>query len=374
VISILASSSLPDGIEMTADIDGTIRRISYTAIGAGLEPSADAAVAAMLMPAMSTRGPLVAPEPISPRLAAAIPKIQEILRSWEQRIPAYSRYAAVPVEAAVRQQLRLRPKRRVAAFFTGGVDSFYTVARHRDEIDMLVYVHGFDVRLDDSRFDELVITQLRLAAAALGKPLVEVWTNLRSVTDRYTDWTDYHGSALASVALILASEFERIYIPATLTYAHLIPLGSHPLLDPLWSTEDVEIVHDGCEASRLDKLSAISDDVVARSHLRVCWKNRAGRYNCGSCEKCLRTMVALQALGVLHLFETFPDVVDPASIARTDLPEVRFTWEASLALLKQTNGDPRLARALDRRLHSARARFVHGGIRVAYRVRDLMKG
>jgi hypothetical protein len=74
------------------------------------------------------------------------------------------------------------------------------------------------------------------------------------------------------------------------------------------------------------------------------------------------------------LFETFPDVVDPASIARTDLPEVRFTWEASLALLKQTNGDPRLARALDRRLHSARARFVHGGIRVAYRVRDLMKG
>ena len=40
-----------------------------------------------------------------------------------------------------------------------------------------------------------------------------------------------------------------------MTYAHLGPLGSHPLLDPLWSSEDVELVHDGCEATRLDKLA-----------------------------------------------------------------------------------------------------------------------
>jgi hypothetical protein len=364
---------VPEGLLMVADIDGAVERITFTARGAELVASTDAGLAALLLPTMRVGGPLVVRGATSLQLVASLPKIQQIIRNWEQRFPSYAVYRAVTVDAPNHVESPPPRRRRVAAFFSGGVDSFYTLAQHRDEIDALVYVHGFDVAIDDERLDEQVTSQLRAAALALNKPLVEIRTDLRTFSDRYSNWLDYHGSALASIALLLATEFERMYVPATLTYAHLIPLGSHPLLDPLWSTENVELIHDGCEASRLDKLALLANDPVAQAHLRVCWENRKGRYNCGSCEKCLRTMVALRALGVLSSFETFPDTIKPSAIAKIELPEIRYTWEASLALLKKTGNDPTLARTLERRLYNSRVRLLRTGVRYARRFREMFR-
>jgi hypothetical protein len=356
-----------DGLEMHVDIAGTRKEILFRAKGVDLEGSADAGLAAMLLPAMRVGGSLICSEPSSVRLVGSLPRIQEIFRNWEQHYPSYSCYQTVTVETDVRQPERPRPGRGVASFFTGGVDSFYTVARHREEIDALVYVHGFDVPLDKPKLDGEVVTKLRQAASMLDKPLIEVWTNIRSITDRYAEWVQYHGSALAAVALLLAPAFAKIYVPATLTYAHLMPLGSHPLLDPLWSTEEVELIHDGCESSRLEKLPIIVDDPAARATLRVCWENRRGRYNCGSCEKCLRTMVCMRALGLLDAFETFPDQVDLAAIARVAIPESRYVWGASYELLKRSQLDPALERALGHRLYSKNALRMHSALHTATR-------
>ncbi len=326
----------------------------------------------MLLPAMRVGGPLVATEPASSRLVASLPKIQEVFRNFELCEPSYGQYQPVNIDVRRRRDGHSRQRRRVASFFTGGVDSFYTVARHRHEIEALVYVHGFDLD-DNPQLDARVSGKIRAAAAGLGKPLIEVRTNLRSVTDKYAQWVDYHGSALASVALMLAPELDVVYVPATVTNANPEPNGSHPLLDPLWSTEDVELVHDGCEASRLDKLSMIAADPMARAHLHVCLWNREGQYNCGACEKCLRTMVCLRALGVLDAFETLPDTLNLAAIARVKLPEVPYTWEATLQHLKKSGVDPALTRALDHRLHSTRARLVHTGVQNVERTADLIQ-
>ena len=40
-------------------------------------------------------------------------------------------------------------------------------------------------------------------------------------------------------------------------------------------------------------------------HLRVCWKNVGNKVNCGRCEKCVRTMLALEACGKLGCFSGF---------------------------------------------------------------------
>src|SRR5262249_41756622 len=152
---------------------------------------------------------------------------------------------------------------------------------------------------DDDALGAMVLDGVRHAAAELGLPLVEVRTDVRAFSDRFSRWDHYHGAALATVAHLLAPYFSRVFVPATQTYAFLAPLGSHPLLDPLWSSEDVELVHDGLEAPRLDKLAVVASEPAARHWLRVCWENRNGAYNCGRCEKCLRTMVALDALGEL---------------------------------------------------------------------------
>ena len=55
---------------------------------------------------------------------------------------------------------------------------------------------------------------------------------------------------------------------------------------------------------------------VARSTLRVCWQNEPGTLNCGRCDKCLRTMVGLAAVGLLDEIESLPSEIDLAAVSR----------------------------------------------------------
>lgn len=131
-------------------------------------------------------------------------------------------------------------------------------------------------------------------ARALGKTLIPVVTNHYPFGYRYNLSRNLtQGSALASIALLLG--FGRAFIPAAYSYSQLMPLGSHPLTDPLWSTEGVEIVHEGAEARRVDKVVLIAGDGPALRNLRVCFEDMNA--NCGHCAKCLRTLVPLRLLG-----------------------------------------------------------------------------
>lgn len=354
------------------DVCGDVNCIRFAGPDVSGIDASEAMLAAALFPAMSSATRLSSADPISPRLLAALPAIQDIVRSWEQRYPAYERYQRVDVVAEERDVKARSPDRGVASFFTAGVDSFFTAITHRADVDALVYVCGFDVRPGNDPLQQRVLEGVRAAADGLGKPLVVVECDLRVVGDRFAGWDAYHGAALAAVAHALSVRFHTVRVPATLTYAHLVPLGSHPLLDPLWSTEAMEILHDGAHASRLDKLQVIAEEPAARRWLRVCWQNRGGSYNCGRCEKCLRTMVALRALDRLADFDTLPHAIDGDAIARVTLPEVAYTWEASLDRLEASGGDPALARALRRRIYGRAARIAHRGRYYARRVRSMV--
>jgi hypothetical protein len=100
-------------------------------------------------------------------------------------------------------------------------------------------------------------------------------------------------------------------IPASHTFDQQIPWGSHALLDPLWSTEVQDVIHDGCEATRIQKVSReIVHSPIALEHLRVCWRKPNDDYNCGKCEKCLRTQINLRLCDALDRCATFPRQID----------------------------------------------------------------
>jgi 7-cyano-7-deazaguanine synthase in queuosine biosynthesis len=228
-----------------------------------------------------------------------------------------------PVEAAV-------PLRDgCASFFSGGVDSSYTFLRHRDEVTHLVLIDGYDYRLENEALSLQACKGLMDFATAHARVGLVVQTNLRGLYEpRGIDALLYHGPMLAAVALLLG--FPRTYIPATHTFLELMPWGSHVLHDPLWSTEATEIVHDGAEASRTDKVAAIADSPEVGRTLRVCFQNTAA-YNCGVCEKCLRTRLALRLVG--KRVETLAplDSVEPVSRLRIkDEPMLAF-FEDNLA-------------------------------------------
>jgi hypothetical protein len=107
---------------------------------------------------------------------------------------------------------------------------------------------------------------------------------------------------------------------------HLVPWGSHPKLDPLWSNGKVSLSHDGCEAMRLDKARLVSLHPIALETLRVCFGNPASLYNCGKCQKCLTTMVLLQRCGALESCRTFPQN-----------PRIKDVVEKSTGIIGQDN-------------------------------------
>jgi len=236
---------------------------------------------------------------VSPLLAGNLEKIRDMYAEW-------IRGHKVPLNFEVSSNLPAAAD-GVSLFFSGGVDSFYSLIKHRDEIDNLVLIHGFDVPLADTKTFALAKEQARDVAQLFGKRLIVVRTNLHWEQPSVPGgWGMYFGAALASVALSLAPIHRKIFVASSYSYAHVHPWGSHPMLDPLWSTENVRIVYDIGE-TRMEKLRVLVQHPDALSRLRVCWEN-LGNYNCGLCEKCIRTMLGLRALGAYPCV-AFPDTL-----------------------------------------------------------------
>ena len=246
-------------------------------------------------------------------------------------------------------------------FFGGGVDAFYTLLEHESAVTHLVFLQGFDVRDPRSEKGDAASENARSSAEALGKHLIEIETNVRDVCRHFGTRTTAWGPALACAALLLQDRLDRILVGATDTYATLIPWGTHPLLDPLFGTEALEIVHDGCEATRVEKLERIARSQVALDHLRVC-PVQEGATNCGRCEKCMRTMTTLRLLGALDRSGTFPRSVDARVLARVRLPthhSVLFARQ-NIRLAREV-GDWPVYAALSWTLHTRSK--VHGPVR-----------
>jgi hypothetical protein len=265
-----------------------------------------------LLPAMRARVPLkLSGGAVSPLLLSTVPKIQNVLRLWDEKL-----FRPVPVSADAREVgVEHRPS-AVACFFSGGVDSFYTLLERQDEITHLIHM---ELPLTDTSVQEQVFRGVREVAEEMGKALIKVDTNLMWFgKSTRVSWKYFHGARLSSVGLLFQHLFRKVLIPATFDYGNLFPWGSHPLLDPLWSTELVEFEHHGCDATRPEKIAAISNSGIAMQWLRVCYKDPHA-YNCGRCEKCLRTMIALQAAGALKRCKTLPDNLDLEAVANLSL-------------------------------------------------------
>ena len=222
-------------------------------------------------------------------------------------------YKPVVIEAAIRKSKLFDGNHRKAGLFlSGGIDSLYSLRHnkltipkeHPDSIQECFFVHGFDIGFDLNKQDidryYKVFQGLKSIADDAHVSLIPVFTNLRQLERRTDFWTHwYHGTALASVAHCFSSKISKVLIAASDTILTLKPHGSHPIADENLSSNEVRIKHDGLVA-RIDKVKLISEWNVAMRHMHVCFENPPDKINCGQCEKCLRTMIALVALGKLR--------------------------------------------------------------------------
>lgn len=276
---------------------------------------------------------------------------QRILASW------YHDLHPVRVEAPIRR-LEAPAGRGIGSFFSGGVDSFYSALA--PEVTHLVFVHGFDIRVDDHELAAKALSSARLAANALGKELIEVRTNIRQFSDRSSHWGyRYHGVAMAHIGHLLAEHLETLYFPSSYDEDTLMPWGSHPHLDHLWSSSSVRFVHHGLSTHRVQKIMRLVDCEPAMEHLRVCWRHPNSVYNCGQCEKCIRTVISLQAAGGAGRCRTLPASVPVEKIAKlriTNHGSLVFAEQNLKALWESGRDDPELLKALEECIHRGHRR------------------
>lgn len=274
----------------------------------GVEPF----IVALSSLASFLREPIDVEGPVSGRLHAGLDEYWTIYNRWyPQRFsPLVLNCDGYAADAVAGQAC--------GAAFSGGVDSFFTLFRHTDGrevhpthlIQYALFVHGFDIPLADERTYAVAAAAYEDALATRGVQLVRVVTNLRQFVDP-TNWENSHGSALCGTALTLAAGLRRFFVPSSKSYTTLEPWGSDPMIDPLLSTDQFQVIHDGAAYTRFDKLQAMQDWELIRPLARSCWKKPDGLRNCGRCTNCRQTMMVLAALGVLDKFETFPRITSP---------------------------------------------------------------
>jgi len=313
-----------------------------------LTPNPEAFVALTMLPCMKERATCTTEKPPSPRFLEGLEKIQPFFQSWKPNYTPVKYIWKAPKTPPSFTSRDEQPGHRVGVFFSGGVDSFYSLLKNKDDITDLIFIHGFDIRLENVSMRSRMSETVARVAANYAKGVVEIETNMRAVTEEHAPWGLAHGAALAGTGHLLSPEFTRIYIAASHTPNTIIPWGSNPELDPLWSSEALEFIHDGYGVGRERKIALVSQSDIALQSLHVCMKKPTEALNCGECEKCLRTMINLQAYGVLDRCTTFAAPLTIRKVYRMyglDKRKHLFLKE-SLQVLEERHTDPGLEKAL----------------------------
>lgn len=201
-----------------------------------------------------------------------------IFSSWHKS------YSAIKINS--NKNTILTSNEFIATFFSGGVDSFYTFLKNKNSISHLIFVHGFDVSLQEIDLRNKISNMGLNIAKEFGVDFIEVETNARKMMKNWGHWGLHaHGLGLGAVARTLSGNFKKIFIPSSFSKDELFPWGTHPALDHLMGDDSLEIVHDGINVTRAEKIEFISESSQALKYLRVCYKNPNQNYNCCECEK-----------------------------------------------------------------------------------------
>lgn len=139
--------------------------------------------------------------PMSRRRRKNLAEAQKVLLRRFPQDFSPSRLLA-PTSLRRRRRARKDGIRKVAQFFTGGIDSFYTMMTNPD-VSVLVY--AYDLVNEPPRITALLRRHLRDIADYYDKELIEIEYNARIALDDFADWgqQSYTG-VLSSFASLLA--------------------------------------------------------------------------------------------------------------------------------------------------------------------------
>lgn len=277
----------------------------------------DAALAALLIPAMMAGEDIRIGGTVSERLFFNLSgPFQKVLKLI---LPSLHLITIIPSEV----QPAHGTGTGVAAGFSGGIDSFCLLADHYFapvpegfRVTHLLFnnvgSHGFDHEANSRHLFHKRCNRLKPVAERLGLPFVVIDSNVDSFYNG-TPFIETPTIRNASVALLLQKGFRRFLLAACVHYpdVHVRPGVYMAEIDtiilPLLSTETLDMVSAGSQYTRVEKTLKVAGIEESYRFLDVCTAD-SRTTNCSTCNKCKRTMLALEVAGALGRYEAVFDL------------------------------------------------------------------
>ena len=263
---------------------------------------------------------------------------------------------------------RPRTPERAGFFFSGGIDALATLRanrihyplEHPGSIKDGLLVFGLEIR--EPRIFRYVLDSVSVLAEDANVILIPIFTNIRSLgpEDDMEFWgkfwlNEFMGATFSAIAHAFSKRLTVVSINSCHDIPNLIPYSSHPLINPNYSSSDLRIRHEGIALSRYEKTKLVAGWDLALQHLRVCNRTelyQPGMLNCGICEKCVRTMLAIAAIGMLEKTCAFPirDVNEELVMTTVQLAANTFPLYRELIAPLEEVGRHDLVRAVERKI------------------------
>lgn len=203
--------------------------------------------------------------------------------------------------------------------FSAGVDSFYSVLKHKDSeyksrrvTHLVLAVNGaantgYTEEIDREWYDD-EMKRFKPLAEEMGLELIGIYSNVSLISKYKTKLRGGGGIVTSSFVHALRKLFGTYYWASGYSanefkFDDIDSCYMEMFYIPLMSTCGLRFYVSGLEVNRPQKVAYIADFPVVQKGLTVC----GGIKNCGICPKCTRTMAELYSLGKLEKFgSVFP--------------------------------------------------------------------
>lgn len=280
--------------------------------------------------------------------------LEEAIDAWTLWRPDL--YRPIRISADEVTCATYEPEARAALMYSGGVDANYALVAHKErllghrnrDVGTAVLVHGFDIPLSEEQWFAQAKQHAEPILDHFDCPLTVVQTNWRSIS---VNWEMAFGFGVTTVLHQLERDHGSGLWAADEPYnREVIPWGSNSISNPLLSGGTFPIRCVGSGISRAGKIGVIGQHPIIREHLRVCWRRPQNGQNCGVCEKCVRTRLALQAYGYGDT-PAFQGVLAPDMVSKVRIDSaVQFDLMDEVRTVPDSRLSPELQKALNTRL------------------------
>ena len=241
--------------------------------------------------------------------------LDEVKRSYAEMYPEVDFKGKIIVNRIISNDI-CNVKNESMLFFSGGVDSFYSLINLYKESPLLCTLWGSDIFFQDEEGWKNVASQVAETAHDFGLNYTFVKSSFRRILNYDVLNTNYakpnhenwwhgfqHGLGIlahaAPVAYYLGIRRINLAATASMKSTEDYICASSPVIDNNIKFCGCYCIHEGFESSRNDKIRKIcrfSETFHKKIALRVCWETRDGN-NCCVCEKCTRTYMAILSEG-----------------------------------------------------------------------------